>query len=149
MLEKKLNDDVKQAMKDKDEAKLSILRMVRSSIQNYKIEKKKEELKDEDVITILSKHAKQANDSLEGFKKGGREDLVKKEEAELAIIKSYLPEELAEAELKKIIDEAVQKTGASKPQDMGRVMKEIMPKTKGRADGKLVSQMVQAALKSS
>lgn len=146
MLEDKINADFKEAMKERNEIKVSILRMVKSSIQNLKIEKKKKELGDEDIFGILAKHVKQAQDALEGFRKGGREDLIKKEEAELVIIKSYLPQEISTEELKTLIEEAIKTTGAASAADMGRVMKELMPKVKGRADGKKVNQLVQELL---
>lgn len=146
MLEDKINADFKEAMKERNEIKVSILRMVKSSIQNLKIEKKKKELGDENMLGILAKHVKQAQDALEGFKKGGREDLIKKEAAELEIIKSYLPQEISSEELKNLIKEAIKTTGAASAADMGRVMKELMPKVKGRADGKKVNQLVQELL---
>ena len=95
MLEDKINSDLKEAMKEKNEIKVSILRMIRSSIHNFKIEKKKKELSDEDILGILEKYRKQAQESLQGFKRGAREDLVEKEERELVFIKSSLPEPLS------------------------------------------------------
>lgn len=146
-ISKKIANDLKEAIKNKFAAKTSTLRMVTASIQNLLIEKKVTELEDSDLMKILAKQIKQHQDSIESFKKGGRADLVKKEEEELAILKSYLPEGLSEEETKKIAQKVITETGASSKADFGRVMKAVMQESKGRADGKLVSSIVQSLLK--
>jgi len=146
-LEKKINDDLKKAMKDKDQGKISVLRMIRADIQSLSIEKKRNELNDEDIIKLVHRQAKRHKESIEQFTKGGRNDLVEKEKAELKIIELYIPEQLSEEELRKIVSEAISETGASSKADMGKVMKFVLEKAKGRADGKTVSGIVASLLK--
>ena len=141
MLEEKINNNLKEAMKSKDSIRVSCLRMIIADIKNASIAKQ-EELKDEDIIGILQKQAKQHKESIEGFKKGDRQDLVDKESKELEIIQSYLPEELKPEEIASIVKEAIKETGAKDEKDMGKVMGAVMPKVKGRADGKLVQKEV-------
>lgn len=146
MLEEKLNNDLKESMKAKDALRLSCVRMIIADIKNAVIAKRKQ-LTDEDIVEILQRQVKQHNDSIDGFKKGNRPDLVDKEEKELKIIQSYLPEQLSEQEIGKIIKQAIQETGATQKKEMGKVMANIMPKLKGRADGKLVNKIVSENLK--
>lgn len=146
MLQDKLDKDLKEALKQKDSLKISTLRLLRADIQNYMIEKKQKELKDEDVLGILQRQIKRHKEAVEQFKKGRREDLVKKEEAELKILMAYMPEQLTEEELKAIIKDAVQELQAAGKKDFGKVMKAVMEKTKGRADGKTVSRLVNESL---
>ena len=146
MLEDKIMSDFKEAMKNKEALKQSALSFLRSQLKNIAIEKKKDKLDDSDVIAVIKKQVKQRLDSIENFKNGGRTDLVEKEEKELKILKAYLPEELSPDELEKIIDEAISSTGASSIKDMGRVMKEVMVKASGRADNKLLSELVKSKL---
>jgi len=146
MLQEKITNDYKEAMKSKDALKVSTLSFLRAAIQNLAIEKKKEKLDDKDIIPVIKKQVKQRQDSIEQFKKGNRDDLVQKEAKELEILKTYLPEELPADELKKIIEEAIASTGASSPKDMGKVIKEVMEKVAGRADGKVVSGLVKEKL---
>ncbi|NQU74463.1 MAG: GatB/YqeY domain-containing protein [Candidatus Omnitrophica bacterium] len=146
MLQEKITNDYKEAMKKKDAVKVSTLSFLRAAIQNLAIEKKEEKLDDKDIIPVIKKQVKQRQDSIEQFKKGNRNDLVEKETKELEILKTYLPEELPIDEIKKIIEEAVASTGASSPKDMGKVIKEVMAKVAGRADGKLVSGLVKEKL---
>ena len=146
MLEEKIFNDYKQAMKNKDTIRSSTLSFLRSEIGNALIEKRKKNLDDAEVISIIKKQIKQHQDSIEQFKKGNRQDLVDKETRELEILKSYLPEELSAEEIKKVIEETILEAQASGPKDMGRVMKEVMSKIAGRVDGKLVSDLVKARL---
>lgn len=146
MLQEKITNDYKRAMKNKDAIKVSTLSFLRAAIQNLAIEKKKEKLDDKDIVPVIKKQVKQRQDSIEQFKKGNRNDLVEKEAKELEILKTYLPEELPVDEIKKIIEEAVVLTGASDQKDMGKVIKEVMAKVAGRADGKLVSGLVKEKL---
>ena len=146
MLEEKIFNDYKEAMKNKDTAKSSTLSFLRAEVINVAIEKKKKALDDNEVITVIKKQIKQRQDSIEQFKKGNRQDLADKETKELEILKSYLPPELPLEELKKIIEEAVALTSAQDMKDMGKVMKEITAKITGRADSKLVSDLVRERL---
>jgi len=148
MLIEKIEMDLKNAQKSKDQIKVSTLRLLKSAIGYLAIEKK-DDLKDDDIIAVIKKQVKQRKDSIEVFKKGNREDLAQKEESELEILKAYLPEEIAPEALGAIIDEAINETGASTPKDMGMVMKAVMAKTKGSADGKAVSSIVNEKLNKS
>ncbi len=143
MLEEKILNDYKEAMKKRDALRISTLSFLRASMQNLAIEKKKDKLDDPDVIAILRKQIKQRQDSIEQFKKGNRPELAEKEMKELEILKQYLPKELSADELRKIIKDAVAATGATGPKDMGKVMKEVMAKAAGQADGKMVSDLVK------
>lgn len=150
MTKQQLKDELKQAMLAKDETKTSVLRMIISAISYFEIQKGGAgyEATEEDVQAVLQKEAKQHNDSIEQFKTAGRQELVDKETKELEIIKKYLPEQMSEEEIKKLVDEAVSQTEASAISDMGKVMGALMPKTKGKADGSLVSRLVKEALTS-
>jgi Uncharacterized conserved protein len=144
-LSERLNDDMKQAMKDKDKFKLTTIRMIRASIKNAEIDLKRS-LEDSEVLDILSREIKQRKDSLQEFNKAGRDDLAKDVAAEIDIIGVYLPEQLTEEEIKSIVLQTIQETGASSKAEMGKVMTALMPKVKGRADGKLVNTIVQQSL---
>jgi len=144
-LSDRLTDDMKQAMKDKDKFRLSTIRMVRASVLNLEKELRRS-LDDNEMLDILSREIKQRKDSLQEFKKAGREDLVENLAAEIDIISKYLPEQLTEEEIQEIVRQTIQELGASSKADMGKVMGALMPKTKGRADGKLVNQVVQQFL---
>lgn len=143
----RLAEDMKAAMKAKAEGKqqLAVIRMVRSAIRQQEIDGKTE-LDDNGVIAVISKEVKMRKDSLEEFKKGGREDLVAQTEAEIAVLMPYLPQQLSEAEVRALVEEAVAASGASSQKDMGKVMGLLMPKVKGRADGKLVNTIVRELL---
>jgi uncharacterized protein YqeY len=146
MLMDKIAADMKEAMRAKDAVRLSTLRMLKSAVEYYKIEKKQEQLADADVTVVIKKQIKQRQDSIEGFEKGGRADLVEKEKAELAILKSYLPEELSPAQIEEIVKGVIAELGATTKADMGKVMKAVQMKTAGRADNRMVSQTVSANL---
>ena len=146
MLEEKIFDDYKQAMKSKDTEKSSVLSFLRAQLMNASIEKKKKALEDNDVISVIRKQIKQRQDSIEQFKKGNRQDLADKESRELEVLKQYLPEELAEDELNKIIEEVIALTEAKDIKDMGKVMREASAKIAGRADSKVLSELVKKKL---
>lgn len=144
-LSERLNDDMKAAMRNKDKFRLSVIRMVRSSVKNMEIDQRKT-LTDNEILDILNRELKQRKDSLHEFEKAGRDDLVQSLQAEIAIIAEYLPEQLSEEEIATIVKDTIQETGASSRSDIGKVMAALMPKVKGRADGKLVNQLVQQNL---
>ena len=146
MLEAKILNDYKDAMKRKDALAVSTLSFLRSQLKNVAIEKKKDSLDDSDVIAIIKKQIKQRHDSIENFQSGGRQDLAEKEKKELAILKAYLPEELSNEELEKIVSEVIAATGANGMKAMGQVMKEVLAKVEGRAESKAVSDMVRQKL---
>lgn len=143
-----LTEDMKQAMKDKESGKLrlSVIRMARANIKNIEIDEKRE-LNDDEVLAVLMKEVKMRQDSLEEFTKAGREELAEQAKQEIAILRKYLPEQLSDEELKALVEEAVAETGAAGPKDMGKVMAALMPKTRGRADGKRINTMVRELLK--
>lgn len=142
----RLNNDMKQAMKNKEKDKLSVIRMVKASLQNEAIKLGTKELSEEVELTILSREVKQRKESLHEFDKAGRQDLVDKLHAELAIVELYLPEQLSEEELSEIVKETISEVGATSKAEMGKVMAAIMPKVKGKADGSLVNKLVQQHL---
>lgn len=144
-LSERLNEDMKQAMKSQDKFKLSTIRMVRATIKNLEIDLKRT-LNDNEVLDILSREIKQRKDALQEFEKAGRDDLAEQVKAEAEILAEYLPEQLSEEEIKVIVQQTIQETGASSKADIGKVMSALMPKVKGRADGKLVNQTVQQLL---
>lgn len=141
----RLNTDIKQAMKDKDKEKLSVLRMVKSAIQNEAI-KHGRDLIEEEELTVLSRELKQRKDSLHEFDKAGREDLVHKLQGELAIVEHYMPKQLSEEEVSAIVQQTISDVNATSKADMGKVMGALMPKVKGKADGSLVNKLVQQHL---
>ncbi len=143
----RLTEDMKQAMKDKEAGKLrlSVIRMVRANIKNVEIDKKKE-LSEEEVLDVLAKEVKMRRDSIDEFKKGNRPDLVESLEQEIDILMQYLPQQLSEQEVRALVAEAVKESQAASAKDMGKVMAILMPKVKGRADGKLVNTVVREYL---
>ena len=145
-LKAQLMDDMKAAMKAKEDGKqkLAVIRMVRSAIRQTEIDGQKE-LDDNDIIALISKEVKMRKDSIDEFK-GGREDLVAQTEAEIAVLMPYLPEQLSEEEVRALVKEAIAATNATTPKDMGKVMGQLMPKVKGRADGKMVNTIVKELL---
>jgi len=140
-----LSADLKEAMKAKDAVKVSTIRMVMSAVKNKEIDAGKP-LDDEAMVGVLSTAAKQRREAIEQFRKGGREDLAEKEAAELGIIESYLPEQMSAEDVEVAVKKAISDTGASSAKDMGRVMKELMPVLKGKADGKLINELVKKHL---
>ena len=145
-LEDKINQDYIQAMKDRDTARSATVNFLRAQIKNVKIGKRVEKVADEDVIAVIKKQVKQRQDSISQFTAGGRQDLVAKEEAELIILKSYLPAEMSAQALGAIVDEVIKATGAASIKDMGRVMKEVQAKVAGKADNQAVSSLVKERL---
>ncbi|MBO8164109.1 MAG: GatB/YqeY domain-containing protein [Brevibacillus sp.] len=137
----RLNQDMKQAMKDKAAVKLSVIRMIKAAVKNEEIQKG-DSLSDDDVLTILTRELKQRRDSLQEFEKAGREDLASKTREEIDVLTSYLPEQLSEADIRQLVRETIAAVGAASKKEMGKVMGAIMPKVKGRADGTLVQQIV-------
>ena len=146
-LKEKLTADMKEAMKAREEGRqrLGVIRLVRGAIRQQEIDGQRD-LDDEAVLSVISKEVKQRRDAIEEFQKGGRDDLVRQNEAEIAILMEYLPQQMTEDEVRSAVQEAIAATGASTPKDMGKVMKELMLKVKGRADGKLVNQIVRERL---
>jgi uncharacterized protein YqeY len=141
--------DLKEALKSRDELKISVIRMIKASLKNKSIEKMGT-LTDDDILSVLSSLAKQRRESIEQFSAGGRMDLAEKEKKELEIIQTYLPKQLSPQELDTIILSAIKECNAelsnNMANDMGQVMKIVTPKTKGAADGKIVSQRVRELL---
>jgi hypothetical protein len=146
MIEKEINETLKSALKGGEKVKVSVLRMVMSEIGNKKIADRVKELDDEKVIDLIQKMARRHKESIEQFREGGREDLVMKETEELAVLDAYLPEQLSEEEVTRIISESIEHTGATSLKDMGKVMNDCMSRIKGGADGKLISRIVKEKL---
>ena len=146
MLATKINADMKDALRAREAIRLSTLRMLKSALGYAKMEKKQETFTDADVIAVIKKQIKQRQDAIEGFQKGGRNDLVAKETAELTVLKAYLPPELSPAELEQIVNTTITELGATTKADMGKVMKAVQAQVAGRADNRLVSQIVSASL---
>ncbi len=144
-LEGRIAQALKEAMKARDAERVRALRNIRARLQNRAIEKRAD-LDDTEVIQVLMGLAKQRRESIEQFRAGGREDLAAREEAELRVIQEFLPEPLDEEALRRMVAEAIRETGASGPRDMGRVMGAVMPRVRGRADGRTVQEIVRAAL---
>ncbi len=146
-LKEKLQNDLTEAMRARDEVRSSTIRMVLTAIKNEEVSgKEARDLSDAEVITVLSREAKKRREAAEAFEQAGANDRAANEKAEGVIIAEYLPAQLSEAELKELIASAISETGATGPQQMGLVMKSIQPKIAGRADGGLVSSLVKAAL---
>jgi len=144
-LKAKLTEELKTAMKAGDKCRVSVIRMLMASVKNAEIEKHGE-LSDPEILGQIVKECKKRNESIEAFKIGKREDLVAQEEAELAILKAYLPKQLSREEITEAVREAISQTGATTLQDKGKVMAILMPKMKGRADGKVVNEVVNELL---
>ena len=144
---KQLDEDLRAAMKSSDAVKRSALRMAKAAIKNLQIEKGRE-LSDDEIVAVLSSMAKQRRESIEQFSKGGREDLAEKERQELSVLQSYMPAQLSTDEIESLILQAIQESSARSEADMGRVMKLLMPKVKGVADGKWVNSRVKELLSS-
>lgn len=163
MLKERIETDFKQAIKGRREIEFSVLRMLKAEIFNKEKEKRyslsKEEpdlndkelekrsfLSDEEILQVIFSKIKRSRESISGFEKGEREDLVKKEKEEIEILKRYLPEQLSEKEIRKMGKEVIKKIKAEDIKDMGKVMSELMPKIKGRAEGVLVSRIIKELL---
>lgn len=144
-LEEKLMEEMKEAMKSNDKPRLSTIRMLRSAIKNKEIEQRGK-LDDEGIYKVIQAMVRKAEESIEQFKAGGRMDLVEKEKKEIEILSSFLPQPLSKEEVLAIIDEVIAETQATSIKDMGKVMKSVMPKLGGKADGKVVNQLVKERL---
>jgi uncharacterized protein YqeY len=144
-LEERLVEEMKQAMKSNDKAKLSTIRMIRSAVKNKEIDLRKP-LDDDAIFRVIQGMVKKSEESIEQFKIGGRMDLVEKETKEIEIMKSYLPQPLSREEILKVIDQTIEETKASSLKDLGKVMKTVMPKLGGKVDGALVNQLVKERL---
>jgi uncharacterized protein YqeY len=144
-LQERIESAMRDAMRARDERRTSTLRMAMAAAHNRQIELG-HALTDDETVDVLSRQVKQRRESIEQFRAGGREEMALAEEAEAAIIAEFLPQQLSGEEIETIVREAVAETGASSPSDMGRVMGAVMPKTRGRADGKVVSELVRRAL---
>jgi len=141
----KLQEEMKAAMKSGDKDKLSTIRMLISEIKKVQIDSKKE-LSDEEIISILQKYIKQRKEAYAQYEQAGRKDLAEKELKEIEIVQQFLPPPLSEEELIKIVEETIQEVGASSIKDMGKVVKAVMDKVKGRAEGSLTSKIVKEKL---
>ncbi len=144
-LTEKINEDIKNAMKNKEQFKLGTIRGIKSAIQLATIEKK-HDLSDEDVIDIISKQIKMRKDSIAEFQKAGREDLVKQHEEEINILNEYMPTQLSTEEVEKIIEEAFNKIKPTSMKDMGTIMKTINPQVRGKYDMKEISNIIKNKL---
>ena len=144
-LRERIQSDITAAMRSGDALRRDTLRMAESSIYNAE-KRDRREYSDDEVTAVLAREVKTRRESVEAFRKGGREDLASKEEAEIAILAGFLPEQLSEPEIAALVDEAIAATGAAGPRDLGKVMGWLAPRTKGRADGRLVSQVAGNAL---
>ena len=145
-LRDQLTADMKESMKSGNKIKLEAVRMIISAIKYKETEDRSKAVDDQVVISLLKTMVKQRKDSIEQFTQGGRQDLVDKETAELKIIESYLPHQMGRDQVEKIVTQAIASTGATTAKDMGKVMKEVMAKTGGNADGKMIQEMVKAKL---
>lgn len=141
-LKDRLLEDMKTAMKEKEagKARLSVIRMARAAIKNKEIEVG-HELSDEEVVEVLAREVKMRKESLPDYEKAGREDLSAKLKEEIEILTAYLPKQLSEEEIEALVQEAIVAVGATSPKDLGKVMRMVIPKTKGKADGKVVNQV--------
>ena len=144
-LTEQLQADMKTAMRDGDAHRRDTLRMVIAAAQNAAKEKR-EPLSDEEALAVITKQVKTRRESIKAFRDAGREDLADKEQSEIDVLEPYLPEQMGEDEVRALVVEAVAATGATSPRDMGKVMGALMPKVKGRADGRLVSSLVNEEL---
>ncbi len=141
----KIEKDLKESLKSGDKNRLLILRMVKSAVKNKEIEKG-EPLNDEDIQAVFRSFSKKAGESIEQFSRAGRDELAEKEKAELAVLQEYLPKQLGEEDIRKAVRDVIDETGAAGVKDMGRVMKAVMSKLKGQADGRLVNNLVKETL---
>jgi uncharacterized protein YqeY len=148
-LREQLDQDMKTALREKDAVRLSTVRMIKSAMKYRETEPGATgPLDDAGIVQVVSSEIKKRRDSIAEYEKGGRQDLVDKEKAELAVLQSYLPAQLTEAEVERLVEQAISEAGAKGPKDMGPVMKALQPRIQGRADGKMVSEKVKQKLAS-
>ncbi len=145
MLQDKILEELKQAQLKRDEVKVSTLRLLLSEVKNFEIQKG-QALSDEDVISVIQKEAKKRKEAAIGFRQGAREDSALKEESELKVLESYLPDQLSNGELTKLVEDTISEVDAKSIQDIGKVMGVVMGKVKGRADGNIVRSIVRSKL---
>jgi uncharacterized protein len=144
-LEDRLTDDYKAAMKAGDAQRRDILRSLRAAVKSATIEKR-EPLTEDEALAVITRQAKQRRESIEQFALGGRDDLVQKETADLLVIESYLPQQMGRDEIEELARAVISEVGATSAREIGQVMKALMPRTQGRADGKLVNEVVRSLL---
>lgn len=144
-LKSRLNQDLKEAMKAKDEVKLRTVRMLLAAIKNFEVEQMRP-VTDEEILQIMSKEIKKRQEAIEMYEKGNRQDLAQAERLEVQIIQSYMPQQMGEGEIRELAKKIITELGLSSPKDVGTAMKAIMPHVKGRADGKLVNKIVSELL---
>jgi len=144
-LKQKLNDDLRQALRDRDKCRSSVLRLLLAAIHNTEIARRAS-LEDTDILGAIAKEAKQRKESIEAFKQGNRPDLVAQEEAELAILQGYLPQQMSRQEIVEAARKVIEETGACGPRDKGKVMGKLIPQLKGKAEGQLINQVVSELL---
>jgi uncharacterized protein len=144
-LNQKIADDLKQAMKSKDQSRVSCLRMLKATLKNLQVDKGRE-LEDGEIESAISSSIRKSKEAVEEFRKGGREDLAGKEEQEIEILYQYLPKQLAREEIEKIIKEVIKELSATSSKDLGKVMKTAMSRLAGKAQGKDVSEIAKGLL---
>jgi uncharacterized protein YqeY len=140
-----LNSDLKEALRNRDGERADLIRNLKSDLKYREIDKKAP-LSDDDMVAVLSSAAKKRREAIEQFQAGGRDDLVQRETRQLDLINGYLPQQLSEEELAEVVEGVISEIGAVGPADLGKVMRELMPKVRGRADGSIVKQIVAARL---
>jgi len=145
-LKEKLDQEMKNALKERDRTRLSTIRLIRDAIKNREIDQGREELDDNGVIKVISTMVRKGEDAVEQFKRGGRQDLVDEESRQLEVLRGFLPQQLSKDEIRSLINEAVGEAKAVDMRDLGKVMRILMPKVSGRADGKTVNEMVRERL---
>lgn len=144
-LKEKLQEDLKSSMKNKDTIRKSVVTLIRAAIKQYEVDNRVE-LADDAIIDIISKQLKQRKDSLAEFEKANRDDLIEETKSEIQVLEGYLPQQLSEEELEKIVIETIAEVGATSMKDMGKIMVTIKPKTAGRADGRKINELVKKNL---
>ncbi len=147
MLKEKIQSDLKNAMKARNAVKVRTLRMVIAAVKNFEVDKMGDAT-DEEVVEVIQKEAKKRREAMEEYEKAGRRDLVESEREELEVLMGYLPKQMSEEEIRSLALEIIRELGASSPNDFGKVMKVIMPRVKGRANGKIVNRIVRELLES-
>jgi uncharacterized protein YqeY len=144
-LKERIDADYKTAMKERDALRVSVLRLLRSAIHNAEIDRQRA-LTDDEILGVIQSEIRKRRESIEAFQQGGRADLAEREQAELAILETYLPQPLSRAELEALVRETIREVGALSVRDMGKVMAVLMPKVRGRADGREVNELVRQLL---
>lgn len=146
LFKEKIQQDLTQAMKDRDELRVGTLRLLKSAIMKWEVSGSKKEINDEVVMELIQKEIKQRKDSIEQFNKGGRPDLAEKEEMEMAVLQAYLPEPMSEQRIREIVKNTMEENNMYSKSDIGKLMSAIMPLVKGKADGAMVRKVVEELL---